>query len=88
MIHVDCEQCGTPFEVADTLAGGLTNCPRCGKATPVPGLRDPYYRLFQIGMAFGWVLLTAFGWFAGGWSGALLLGGGSAIVLGLVYISL
>ena len=88
MIHVDCEQCGKPFEVADTLAGGLTNCPDCGKATPVPGLRDPCFRLIQIGMAIGWALLTTFGWITGGWSGAFLLGIGSALGLGLVYISL
>ena len=88
MIHVDCEQCGKPFEVADTLAGGLTNCPDCGKATPVPGLRDPYYRLIQLGMVIGWALLTEFGWIIGGWLGALTLGIGSALVLGLVYISL
>lgn len=88
MIHVDCQQCGKPFEVADTLAGGLTNCPDCGKATPVPGLHDPFYRLIQIAVAIAWALLIACGWIAGGWSGALLLGIGSAVVIGIVYLSL
>ena len=88
MMHVDCEHCGQPFECADTLAGGLTNCPLCGKATPVPGLRDPYFRLIQIGMAIGWALLTTVGWFAGGWIGALALGTLSALVIGLICISL
>ena len=88
MIHVDCEHCGKPFEVPGTLAGGLTNCPACEKATPVPGLRDPYFRLIQIGMAIGSALLIACGWFAGGWLGAVLVGIVSALVWGLVYISM
>ncbi len=29
------------------MAGGLANCPSCGKATTVPGLRDPLWRLWQ-----------------------------------------
>ena len=29
------------------MAGGLANCPSCGKATTVPGLRDPLCRLWQ-----------------------------------------
>ena len=88
MIRVDCESCGEPFEAGDTLAGGLTNCPGCGQATRVPGLRDPFFRLVQIGMAIGWVVLTAVGWSVAGWPGALVLGGGAALVLGLVYISM
>lgn len=87
MLHVDCEQCGRQFEVADTLAGGLTNCPDCGKATPVLGLRDPYYRLIQIGMAVGWALLIVFGWLGGGWLGAIVVGAGTALVLGLILFS-
>ena len=88
MIRVDCEHCGKPVKVADALAGGLTNCPTCGKATPVPGLHDPYYRLIQIGMALGWALLTAFGWTMGGWLGALVPGLGSALVVLLILVSL
>ncbi len=88
MTHVDCEHCGQPFEVADTLAGGLTNCPACGKATPVSGLRDPFFRLIQIGTAVGWALLVACGWFAGGWIGAVLVGIVSALAVGLVYASM
>jgi len=88
MIHVDCDQCGMPSEVPDTLAGGLANCPHCGKVTPVRGLRDPYYRLLQLGMAIGWVLLAVSGWITGGWLGVMLVGGGAALVLGLLYLSL
>ncbi len=45
-IPVRCD-CGHQFEAASGLAGGLTNCPRCGRATEVPGLRDPLWRLWQ-----------------------------------------
>jgi len=88
MIRVDCELCGEFFEVADTLAGGLANCPACGQAVQVPGLRDPMYRLVLIGMAIGWVVLTAIGWAVGGLQGAVIAGGGCAVVLGLVYVSM
>ena len=38
LIRVDCEHCGEVFQAADTMAGGMTNCPRCNKATTVSGL--------------------------------------------------
>ena len=71
MIDVDCAHCGRFFEAADSMAGGLTNCPACGKATEVPGLRDQYFRAMQVGTAVVWALVTAIAWFAGGWVGAL-----------------
>ena len=43
---------------AQALAGGITNCPNCGRATQVAGLRDPLWRLLQIG---GAVLLLVVG---------------------------
>lgn len=46
---VDCEHCRSSFEVDPKLAGGMTNCERCGKATQVAGLRDPLWRLLQAG---------------------------------------
>ena len=88
MIEVECERCGRFFEAADALAGGLTNCPACGKATGVPGLRDRYFRAVQVGMAVGWALLTAIGWSVGGWVGALAFGAGAALVIGLLCVAL
>ena len=88
MIEVECERCGQFFEAADSLAGGLTNCPACGKATEVPGLRDKFFRVIQVGMAVAWALLTAIGWTTGGWVGALGVGAGAALVIGLLYVSL
>jgi hypothetical protein len=46
------------FEADERLAGGITNCPRCGQATSVPGLRDPFWRILQVVAAFGWVCAT------------------------------
>jgi len=88
MVYTDCEGCGHRFEAADTLAGGLANCPGCGKATPVPGLRDPYFRLLQAAMALGWVLLAAIGWMTLGWIGAIAFGVGAALLIGLIRLAL
>jgi hypothetical protein len=88
MIEVECQRCGRFFEAADSLAGGLTNCPACGKATAVPGLRDTYFRVIQVGMAVAWAFLTAIGWSTGGWVGALAFGVGAALVMALLYVAL
>ena len=88
MIEVECERCGKFFEAADSLAGGLTNCPACGRATEVPGLRDNFFRAIQVGMAVAWAILTAIGWTAGGWAGALGVGAGAALVIALLYVAL
>jgi hypothetical protein len=88
VIRVDCESCGDFFEVAPTLAGGLANCPGCGRATPVPGLRDPLYRLALVGIPVAWVLLTWFGWMIAEWQGAAIVGGGAAVLLVVAYVSM
>ena len=51
--------CGHWWFVGKDLVGGLTNCPRCGKATQVEGLRDGFWRLLQVGAALVWVLVVA-----------------------------
>lgn len=48
MIPARCEHCGFSFEVDDQLAGGYHNCPQCGKATAIEGLRDPLWRILQV----------------------------------------
>jgi hypothetical protein len=57
-IEVDCP-CGASFPASDELAGGITNCPSCGKAVDVPGLRDPFWRVCQVGAAIVWAGVTA-----------------------------
>ncbi|MHC4448733.1 MAG: hypothetical protein ACYS0E_01150 [Planctomycetota bacterium] len=88
MISVDCEHCFKPFEVQDSLAGGLANCPACGKATAVPGLRDPWFRLVQAGMVVGWAGATAVGWSEGGPLGAVLVGCVVGLILGVIYAAM
>jgi hypothetical protein len=47
--------CGHFFSADDALAGGMTNCPRCGHAVEVPGLRDPFWRVLQAGAVVLWI---------------------------------
>lgn len=47
--------CGHFFQVEETSAGGYVNCPKCGKAVEVPGLRDPLWRALQVGAVVVWV---------------------------------
>jgi hypothetical protein len=75
-----CDHCGHQFDVADNLAGGITNCIACGKATQVAGLRDPLWRMWQVGGAL-LVLASAYGffWYSGPGAAAL-----AAIVGGFI----
>lgn len=65
--------CGHRWQVGEDLAGGLSNCPRCGKATQIEGLHDPFWRLIQGAAVVVWVLVVALlhtnaglGWAIGG----------------------
>lgn len=73
---VRCPHCHGAFQPAAELAGGIANCPRCGKAVEVPGLRDPIWRLLQIGAL---VLVVGLGMLVGEQRGVLL---GAATALG------
>ena len=53
---VSCEHCSHLFEADEKFVGGYTNCPQCGKATPVEGLRDPLWRMWQVGVVVAVVL--------------------------------
>lgn len=46
------------FEVGAELAGGIANCPGCGKAVDVPGLNDPIWRVLQGVALLGVVAVT------------------------------
>ena len=67
--------CGKMIEVSADQAGGIVNCPGCGKAVDVPGLRDPLWRLLQAG-----ALLAVVG---GTWLAGHLWGPSAAVVGGL-----
>jgi hypothetical protein len=60
-IRVECP-CSWSFDASDDLAGGLANCPSCGRAAEVPGLRDPLWRLIQVGAAIVVVGAAAYAW--------------------------
>jgi hypothetical protein len=47
MADVSCA-CGHMFSVGESFAGGIVNCPKCGHAVDVPGLRDPAWRALQV----------------------------------------
>jgi hypothetical protein len=65
-------ECGNFFECEDRFAGGFANCPSCGKATAVPGLRDPLWRLAQAGGLLVWFAATAIAYATGGGGAALI----------------
>ncbi|MEE8106230.1 MAG: hypothetical protein V3T86_11910 [Planctomycetota bacterium] len=88
VIRVDCEHCGEVFQAAESMAGGMTNCPRCKKAATVPGLRDRWFRFVQAGMLVAVVALTLAGWHNGGLAGALALGSLGALVCGVMYVAM
>ena len=84
MIDVHCENCSNFFEVEESLIGGLANCPECGKATTVPGLNDPWFRMAQVVMVVVWTLVTAWAFTLGGFTAAVIVG----TVAGLLILAL
>ena len=47
-VRLECAHCGLAFEVPKSMVGGYANCPECGKASPVEGLRDPLWRAWKV----------------------------------------
>jgi hypothetical protein len=76
--------CGHEFEAKDDLAGGIANCPRCGRAVEVPGLRDPFWRVLQGLAALLCAVATAAAYFAWGLVGAVATAACVAALLWLV----
>jgi hypothetical protein len=85
MVPVHCENCSNFFEVEDSLVGGLANCPACGKATTVPGLNDPWFRMAQVVMAVVWALVTAWAFTLGGMGPALIVGAVAALIIVVLH---
>jgi hypothetical protein len=82
-VEVACA-CGHRFEVGDALSGGVTNCPRCGHAVDVPGLKDPLWRAAQVAAAVAWAGATAVAFVQGGAAIGLLTAAGVAVLLWLL----
>ena len=77
-IPCECPHCGNGFEAARSLAGGITNCPRCGKAVQVEGLRDWMWRILQAIAVFAVIGVT--------WLSYVAWGPGAAVVAFVVGI--
>ena len=84
-VPVSCD-CGHTWYVSPKLVGGLTNCPHCGKAAEVAGLRDPFWRVIQGIALVVWVLLVATVYTNLGLTWAVLAGLGLAAIYGLVML--
>jgi hypothetical protein len=81
-IDVECE-CTRRFEAPDSLAGGLANCPGCGRAALVPGLRDPAWRALQAAAVLGAALAAVL---VGRAAGPLAGAGVFFAVLGVLWL--
>ncbi len=82
-IPVRCD-CRFLFTADAKLAGGFTNCPQCGKAVAVAGLRDPMWRVLQFGALVIWVLSVAGAASSWGVGGAVLTALGGALLIWMI----
>jgi len=81
-VQVRC-RCGKSFDAPESLAGGITNCPACGHAVEVPGLRDPYWRVLQGVAAVAWAFATAWTYVEFGATAAVVV---AAALAGLLWL--
>ena len=82
-IETRCEHCGHVFDVEESLKGGITNCPQCGKATEVAGMNDVAWDVIRIA-SFGGALVLGI---AVGTVAGPLIGAGVTIgALALVWV--
>ncbi len=52
-------QCGRSFPVRLEQVGGIVNCPSCGQAVEVPGLRDGMWTGLKVLAAIVWAASIA-----------------------------
>ena len=55
-----CSSCGSFFEVKERFVGGIVNCPACGRAAEVAGLRDPRWKGLVAVVAVGWLVWASY----------------------------
>lgn len=53
-----CSSCGSFFEVKERFVGGIVNCPACGRAAEVAGLRDHRWKGLVAVVAVGWLFAS------------------------------
>ena len=86
-VFTSCEHCAERFEAPARSAGGVTNCPSCGKATQVPGGTDVLWNA-TVGLAIlGTVVFVALAFLSSGLPMALLTLSGCAIAALVVRLS-
>lgn len=54
------------------MAGGLVNCPSCGRATEVPGGVDTLWNVVVAAVFAGTVVVVVIAYMGGGWTAALM----------------
>ncbi len=86
-IEVRCD-CGRSFEVPDSLAGGIANCPGCGRAADVPGLRDPFWRALLVAAVLVWAGGSAMAAVVWGPAAGVLVAIGLAVLFWLISLGL
>ena len=86
-IEVRCG-CGRSFEVQDSLAGGIANCPGCGRAADVPGLRDPIWKALLVGALIVWAGASALVTVAAGPAAGVIAAIALAILFWLISLGL
>lgn len=68
--------------MAKSLKGGLTNCPKCGNAVPVPGGPEGLFWMLLGGAVLFFAGIGALVWFtAGAGAGLVALGLGAIVIL-------
>lgn len=86
-VRVDCE-CGHGFEAADSQTGGIVNCPKCGHATQVAGLNDPFWTALKLGAGVVAVVSTVVVETQHGMGWGLIVAVGLAFLFWIVSLAL
>lgn len=86
-MRVTCE-CHHQFVVPDSLAGGIATCPKCGLATSVEGLHDPFWRVLQVVAALVWAVAVGLVYTNAGLMWAVVVGAALAGVFLLIRLGM
>lgn len=86
-IPAQCD-CGTQFLVPESLRGGISPCPACGKLVSVSPPRETvFYALVGCAVAIVVAVSGLIGWFGGLTAGLITLAIGGAAVLLVTMMS-
>ena len=78
--------CGGEFSVAESLKGGIANCPHCRRAIQIPGGFDPlFWGLLGGGSLLGLLVAVVAG-AAGGWAWGIGVLSAVAVLIGVLVL--